>query len=242
MVFDPAVHLHETNEIRLSLEVAGVGSSDWKPAQRLLTLTHAERPTKAARVVGEVSGHKTESGTIVVTFTVSVDSIEGQIGTLNGEYNAQVVVADSKFATQYEATFGRLVVSHTQKDDGSLPSDPPLDAAEVEYAPRPQFEHVMREDVKRPPAMVSLVFAGAVICPLGLLLILVGASGANFKRLGAVFPQALLFHGALACVLLVVVYYWIEMPFLKTLPVLSGVGVGAALFGYFLLNKLIKLD
>jgi len=234
--------LHETSEIRLSLEVGGVGSGDLKPQQRLLTLTHAERPAKAARVVGDVKGHETKAGTLVVTFTVTVDSIEGQIGTLNGEYDAQVVVADSRFATQYEATFGRVVVSHTQNDDGSLPSDPPLDAAEIEYAPRPEFEHIMREDVKRPPAMVSMVFAGAVICPLGLLLLLVAASGANLKRLGSVFPQALVFHAALAAVLAVVVYYWVELPFLKTLPVLSGVGVGAALSGYFLLNKLIKLD
>ena len=110
-------------------------SQSLKPQQRLLTLTHVERKTRAARVVGDVSYALVgNEGDLKVSFSITADAIAKQIGTLGGDYDVEVVVADARFKESYRKGFGRVTVSHAEEDDGKLSADPPLDARERRYA------------------------------------------------------------------------------------------------------------
>ena len=79
-----------------------------------------------------------------------------------------------------------------------------------------------------------------MFCPLVLLVPVAASAGANLKKLPSVFLSAVLFHGAVAATLGVIVYYWLSLPFLKTLPILSGLSAFAALAGFHLLRGLCK--
>ena len=222
---------HKTHFILTDLQ-------DFKPQQRLLTLSHAERKTRAAKFVGDV--RSAGEGSLRVEFRVTAEAVEKQVGTLNGEYSAEVIVADSAFEESYRTSFGKIVVSHAHQEDGSLSVDPEPSARESAYELRKEFEHVMRPADKRAPSAISLVFAGAMFCPLVLLVPVAASAGANLKKLPSVFLSAVLFHGAVAATLGVIVYYWLSLPFLKTLPILSGLSAFAALAGFHLLRGLCK--
>jgi len=241
--FETALHLTDESEIVVSLDLVLGGdlssAKDFKPEQRLLTLTHSARKTKVARIVGDVKSHETEAGTFSIKFTVTSENLELQTGTMSGDYDAEVVVADTRFESSFKQKFGSIFVTHAQKSDGSIPSDPPLDAREFEYAPKPEFDHVMRQPEKRPPAFLSLVFTGATLCPLGLLLLVLLSSGANLKGMDSVF-SALIFHSSIAVVLGIIFLYWLKMPLLKTLPILSTASAFAALSGYRHLKGIAK--
>ena len=56
---------------------------------------------------------------------------DAKTGTMSGDYDAEVVVADTRFESSFKQKFGSIFVTHAQKSDGSIPSDPPLDAREV---------------------------------------------------------------------------------------------------------------
>ena len=90
-----------------------------KPQQRLLTLTLGERKTRAARVVGDVSYALVgNEGDLKVSFSITAVAIAKQIGTLGGDYDVEVVVADARFKESYRKAFGRVAVSHAEEDDG----------------------------------------------------------------------------------------------------------------------------
>ncbi|QDZ19050.1 subunit 2 of dolichyl-diphosphooligosaccharide--protein glycosyltransferase [Chloropicon primus] len=233
-------HLHDDNEIAVEFSMSVDKPSDFKPQQRVLTLTHSERRTQAARFVGDVTS--SGKGSLKVTFQVTADAVEKQLGTLNGEYEAEVVVADASFKNSYKFGFGKVLVSHAHQADGSLSSDPELYPRETKYAPKEEFEHIMREADKRPPSMISLVFAGAMFCPLVLLMLVVQQSGANLKKLPSVFFQAVLFHSGIAATLGLIVYYWLSLPFLQTVPILLGLSAFAGLTGFHLLRGLCKVS
>lgn len=233
-----AAHLHDSNELVVTLSVLVDKPRDFKPQQRLLTLSHAERKTRAAKFVGDV--RSAGEGSLRVEFRVTAEAIEKQVGTLNGEYSAEVIVADSAFEESYRTSFGKIVVSHAHQEDGSLSVDPEPSARESAYELRKEFEHVMRPADKRAPSAISLVFAGAMFCPLVLLVPVAASAGANLKKLPSVFLSAVLFHAAVAATLGVIVYYWLSLPFLKTLPILSGLSAFAALAGFHLLRGLCK--
>ena len=272
-------------------------SQSLKPQQRLLTLTHAERKTRAARVVGDVSYALVgNEGDLKVSFSITADAIAKQIGTLGGDYDVEVVVADARFKESYRKAFWRVTVSHAEEDNGKLSADPPLDARERRYAPKKevspsarsphqslppslppslslaleggrvrlgfgfslrcadkevslshcldwfQFTHVMREGDKRPAEFWSVIFAAGSFFPLLLCLLASRSFGANLKGLGPVFVRALVFHVSLAGVLGFIACYWISLPFLQTLPILSGLGAVAALAGFSLLSKKVRVD
>ena len=75
-------------------------------------------------------------GGLKVSFELTAGAVKKQIGTLGGEFDAEVVVADASFKESYKFGFGKVLVTHAHKADGSLSSDPELDAREKKYAPR----------------------------------------------------------------------------------------------------------
>lgn len=194
VVLEVPIYVHENNDLHFKLDLElGQAEKDFKPAQRLLSLTHSERKTKVARVAGDFSDG-------MVTFVVNCDKIKKEIGTLNGQYEAEVVVADKSFKTSFRKKFGPILVSHAQNADGSLASDPPLSAKEVAYQPLEEIEHLMRQPDSRPNAMVSLVFALCIVTsPLVLI------KYVDFGRLGsATFFTHVLLGGMLA----LITAYW----------------------------------
>lgn len=209
------LHVHESNELHIALDLA-LDDAKMKPQQRLLTLTHSERKGKVARVSGDITS--AGSGAMVVTFVVTSDKLQKQIGTLGGAYDAEVVIADSRFKKSYKANFGSITVSHAQKADGSLASDPPLGPAEVAYAPKEEFEHIMRDPDSRPPAVVSLAFALVAMGPLLLLPMGLLGTGANLKKMS---PKSGLFHLVVGATLGLIAVYWLSLKLQTALPLIA---------------------
>ena len=82
-----------------------------------------------------------------MSFSITADAIAKQIGTLGGDYDVEVVVADARFKESYRKAFGRVTVSHAEEDDGKLSADPPLDARERRYAPKKEVSPSARSPI-----------------------------------------------------------------------------------------------
>lgn len=108
--------------------------------------------------------------------------------------------------------------------------------------PPPAPQHTpQRAPEKRPPAVVSLAFAGAVFLPLAALFLWLAATGAlafpNFPS-GAASLYALVFHGAIAALLVLYWLFWTTLNLATTLPLALGLGVVIAGSGYLALSAL----
>ena len=131
------------------------------------------------------------------------------MGTLGGDFDAELVIADASMANPWKNDLGKISVQHTPKQNGDAAADPPLLYHEVSLcpslycrayrkilterlfvhlllqipeSPRPDFGHIMREPEKRPPRITSMAFTMATFCPLGLLILRLSSLGVNFKR------------------------------------------------------------
>ena len=98
-----------------------------------------------------------------------------------------------------------------------------------------------RSPDKRPPAVVSLAFTGAVLAPLALLVLwLLATGGLSMAGLpsGAGTLYALLFHGGIAAQLALYWLFWTKLNLAQTLPAAGVIGLFTAASGYKALSAL----
>jgi len=232
--FEEAVALTHTSELTVEVEVQ---PKEFVAAQKLFVLTHSERgKLSAAKFAGSQKEGK-------IVFKVTSAEIKQQVGTLGGDFDAELVIADASMAKPWKHDLGKISVQHTPKQNGDAAADPPLLYHEIPESPRPDFGHIMREPEKRPPRITSMAFTMATFCPLGLLILRLSSLGVNFKRMtGGIFVDAVLFHSSVASILGLLVYYWLALPLLKMLPIFGALSAAASLFGFRLLSGLANKD
>merc|ERR1711881_70316 len=79
------------------------------------------------------------------------------------------------------------------------------------FQPRKLISHIFREADGRPPQTVSYLFTGLTLAPFLLLLILWMSFGVNFQRFRVTELSALVFHSSLGGILVLFVYYWLQL-------------------------------
>lgn len=85
---------------------------------------------------------------------------------VSGQYALRLILGDASVANPIDWHFADITVSVPEE-----PSQPVKKSQQIVYTKLPEIVHQFREQEKRPPAVVSDVFA--VICALPALLLLI---------------------------------------------------------------------
>jgi len=117
--------------------------------------------------------------------------------------------------------------------------DPSVPVAGVEkplrYGKQPEIHHIFRADPKSPPKIITLVFTGAVIAALPLLLGGWLSLGANLNHLSRALGSSpvshALFFGSIVALEGIFFLYYTRWNLFQTLPAAAAVGSIAFLSG-----------
>eukprot|EP00735_Rhodelphis_limneticus_P012176 TRINITY_DN537_c0_g1::TRINITY_DN537_c0_g1_i1::g.10409::m.10409 TRINITY_DN537_c0_g1::TRINITY_DN537_c0_g1_i1::g.10409 ORF type:complete len:392 (-),score=116.07,sp/Q5N7W3/RPN2_ORYSJ/32.45/3e-20,Ribophorin_II/PF05817.9/1.1e-43,DUF4131/PF13567.1/4.1,DUF4131/PF13567.1/1.3e+03,DUF4131/PF13567.1/9.3e+03 TRINITY_DN537_c0_g1_i1:387-1517(-) len=152
----------------------------------------------------------------------------GLLDGLNGEYKLEVIVGDALIDNSATWSLGQVSVSGVTTEKTIRKS-----GFEATNGPLPLIEHQFRVPEKRAPSTISLAFTLASLAPLALLPILWGLSGANLKLFptGAVSVPALIFHGAIAAIVVVYAGFFLFLNLFQTLALLVPVLAALLVFG-----------
>jgi len=152
----------------------------------------------------------------------------------SGDYEIELVVADSFVQNPFRWSFGKLKIT--------FPSPPAHYNSQDEcpYQNLPEISHHFRQPEKRPSEAISLGFTGLSLSPILILLLGLLRVGANLKR----FPSglnglyALGFEGGIISILLLFTLYWLHLNMFTTLGLLSVLALPTIFFGQKALSAL----
>ncbi|GIL79386.1 hypothetical protein Vretifemale_8742 [Volvox reticuliferus] len=182
---------------------------------------------------------KFKSGSYALS--INAAAVEKQIGKLPGEYEVTLLIGDPS-AKGIDYVLGTVELRFSA---ASTALEPAAVVRTAFFQPinnvKPEIHHIFRAPEKRPPAVVSYVFAGLAFLPLiAVLLYVPTIAGVNFKGLTAAPLYSLLFHGGLCSMLLLYVVFWLRLNLAQTLPLAGIWGLFVAGSGYLLLSSLSK--
>ncbi|GFR49110.1 hypothetical protein Agub_g10906 [Astrephomene gubernaculifera] len=226
---NPQVPASASLEVSLAVKKSGEA---FKPQQVMLML-RSKSLGLAAYAVGKLKGGAYQ-------LSINAAAVEKQIGKLPGEYDVVLLVGDPSVPKGIEYGLGTAELMFSAASTASEP------AAVVRTADfqsvnniKPEIHHIFRAPEKRPPVVVSYVFAGLALLPLVVVLLYVpAATGVNFKAFSAAPLASLLFHGGLAAMLVLYLVFWLRLNLVQTLPLAGALGLFVAVSGYLLLSAL----
>ncbi|CAB3408054.1 unnamed protein product [Caenorhabditis bovis] len=136
---------------------------------------------------------------------------------LTGSFKASLIVGGKTVKNPINWTFADLELA--------LPSNPPIvpKSQKISYDVLPEIVHQFRQPEKRPPAVISDAFTIICLLPLAFLLAVWFKIGINFDNAPA-SPWVIIFHGGLAGILALYLYFWIKIDMFETLKYLSVLG------------------
>ncbi|KAF2437097.1 hypothetical protein EJ08DRAFT_13106 [Tothia fuscella] len=155
--------------------------------------------------------------------------IPSQLLSSSKPLKASIVIGSFGTSTPYKSDAFSLSIS----------SDPnaPIPKAETQlrYQKQPEIHHIFRSDPKSPPKIITLVFGGAVVACLPVLLGIWASLGANAKALPHALSEAPLSHGLYFGSILamegVFFLYYTSWNLFQILPVAAGVSLVIFLSG-----------
>jgi len=200
---------------RLDLSVSG----DLVPSQVFLQLSKGE---KSASFIPQVSGSQ-------YTFKVNLGStefLESVYGS--GDYSIRVIIGDAVFSTATIWKVGQITLSLNSNETQSDP-----------FAIPPEIDHKFQPSEEHSANIFSLLFTGLVLIPLLFLLVGLLRTGFTFDIPSSPteYLFTFLFQGALACILLLNLAYWLYLNIFQALALLSLL----ALVTIFVGNRALKL-
>ncbi|EFJ50162.1 hypothetical protein VOLCADRAFT_103997 [Volvox carteri f. nagariensis] len=209
------------------------GGEPFKPQQVMLMLK-SKSLGLAAYAVG-----KFKSGSYVLS--INAAAVEKQIGKLPGEYDITLLVGDPS-AKGVEYLLGTAELRFSAASTAAQPATVVRTAF---FQPvnniKPEIHHIFRAPEKRPPALVSYVFAGLAFVPLAAVLVYVPTiPGVNLKGWTTAPLYSVLFHGGLGGMLLLYMMFWLRLNLAQTLPMAGIWGLFVAGSGFLLLSSLSK--
>lgn len=203
-------------------------------AQQLMVALISKSTSAAGYVIPK--SKKGGSYSAVLNFA----ALEKQIGRLTGEYEVVVLVGSPSVATGLRWSLATVVFDSKAE---VKPVQKSL-ANQRHVFVKPEIHHIFRAPDKRAPSTISLAFTGAAFAPLAVLLISLGVVGANFKgypREASGAFSNLLFHCSIGSMLALFLLFWLQLNLAQTLPLVAGLGVVIAFFGYQALSALADL-
>ncbi|KAL8689340.1 MAG: hypothetical protein Q9218_004971 [Villophora microphyllina] len=121
------------------------------------------------------------------------------------------------------------------KIESDSSSPPPTAEKPLRYGKLPEIHHIFKADPRSPPKIITLIFAGAVIAALPVLLFVWLSLGANLNHSSKAFqssplPHAIFYISVLAMEGIFFKYYT-SWNLFQTLPAAAGVGLVIFLSG-----------
>ncbi|KAF7492317.1 Dolichyl-diphosphooligosaccharide--protein glycosyltransferase subunit 2 [Sarcoptes scabiei] len=158
-----------------------------------------------------------------------------EFNDLSGIYQVDLIVGDALLMEPLKWTIGKIPMKL-----GSI-STSLEDVAVVakEYQPKPEINHIFREQEKRPHALVSNFFTFLVLVPLITLFIAWVKIGVNLSNYRFNL-SSILFHSSLAAIFLLYGCFFVSLNMFQTIKYLTGLSVIVYLSGHSLLSNLIR--
>ncbi|KAL3162543.1 proteasome regulatory particle base subunit [Trebouxia sp. C0010 RCD-2024] len=226
--------LDPSQTLKVSLAMSAKhGSKSVVPQQRMLRLTSLSN--KAAAAYFNLKPSKLKDNTYSVSITST--SLHKQAGSQDGAYSMDVLIGDNALDVPVIWPLGTVAVSHHSSDEPQTG----LAATEALFRPKPEIVHIGRAPGKRPLSVVSMLFTGLALAPLGLLYLMLSSVGANLKGFpkgGASRLAAIAFHGGILSILGLYTLFWLKLNLIQTLPWLLVLGVFTTVAGYNALSRL----
>ncbi|CAF4562476.1 unnamed protein product [Rotaria sp. Silwood1] len=164
---------------------------------------------------------------VEVDLTTNANDFRHQSDT----YELVLILGDSLLQNAYEWTFNNNV--HLSFHEDSLPDK---DHKSL-YLPRQEIIHQFREDEKRPPNIVSLVFSALTVLPLLILFILWLKLGFNLSGL-PLGLSPLGFHISHGAAFALMFFYWKYLNMFQTIRYLALISIPLFVFGHRVLSTL----
>ncbi|XP_023745534.1 dolichyl-diphosphooligosaccharide--protein glycosyltransferase subunit 2 [Lactuca sativa] len=229
---DVAVSANHLQKLHLSFLLKTPLGKSFKPHQALLKLRH-ETGVEHIFVVGN-SGKRFE---MTLDFLGLVDKFY----YLSGQYNIELSVGDAVMENSFSQGLGYIELDLPKAPEKSTQPPPQPANPYLRYGPKAEINHIFRVPEKRPPQQLSFTFLALVFVPFLAFLIGLLRLGVNLKN----FPTsavpatfAILFHGGIAAVLLLYVFFWWKLDLFTTLKALGVLGIFLMFVGHSTLSHL----
>lgn len=200
----------------------------WKGlSQVFLHLTHVESGLEAS-FAGKYDG-PTKEYVFVLTTASAKDRLHGK----SGVFKAQVVAGDVAASKPLAWDVGSLTIKFPEGSETAESS--------AGLEPLPVIEHLFREPESRPPAIISLVFAGATIgVPWIALMAGLRIAGANLRNmpLGAGFLPAVAFQVGVGAICFMYLLFWLRVNMFTTLNYVIVLAIGTMIAGWMTLSNI----
>lgn len=160
-------------------------------------------------------------------FEMDVGARSADFNYQNGLYSLELLVGDALISNSFSW--------HVADVNIKFGADSPSETANTSRKPRPEIIHQFRVPEKRPPRLVSDLFTGLCIAPLGLLFILWAKLRTNVSN----FPfslSAVGFHLGFGAILALFFIFWLKLNMFETLRFL----IPLALLTFFCGNRLLR--
>ncbi|KAJ7972635.1 dolichyl-diphosphooligosaccharide--protein glycosyltransferase subunit 2-like [Quillaja saponaria] len=219
-------------KLRLSFQLTSPLGHAFKPHQAFLKLRH-ESKVEHVFVVGN-AGKKFE---IVLDFLGLVE----KFFYLSGRYDIQLTVGDAIMENSFVRHVGHVELDLPEAPEkAARPPPQPVDPYS-KYGPKKEITHIFRSPEKRPAKELSLSFLSLTFLPfIGLLvgLLHLGVNLKNFPTSAVPATYAILFHVAIAAVLLLYALFWLKLDLFTTLKTLGLLGAFLMFVGHRILSHL----
>nr|XP_043620547.1 dolichyl-diphosphooligosaccharide--protein glycosyltransferase subunit 2 isoform X2 [Erigeron canadensis] len=229
---DVSLSANHLQKLRLSFVLTTPFGKAFKPHQAFLKLRH-ETGAEHIFVVGN-SGNQFE---ITLDFLGLVE----KFFYLSGQYAIELTVGDAAMENSFLQPLGSIELDMPTAPEKT--TQPPALAVSpyLRYGPKAEISHIFRVPEKRPSQEVSFGFLGLVFVPFLAFLVGLLRLGVNLKN----FPTsavpatfAILFHGGIAAVLLLYVFFWLKLDLFTTLKTLGLLGIFLMFVGHNTLSHL----
>ncbi|KAL0592463.1 hypothetical protein ABG067_000027 [Albugo candida] len=212
-----------------------------RPQQAVLHFKHKKLNTDAHFAL---ESSETEPETLTLSLQFSALSKTFQYNS--GDYNVRLIIGDVSFKEPIIWDLGTLKVLVATAVPAASPrlyAKPLLHESDTTFKALPEIRHMMRPQERRPPVVVSLLFAGAVLLPLiGFAGFVVGLR-LNAQKLfkSHIFGYGVVFLTSLTVILGLYALFWVRLTLFQLLGYLSFVGGVFMISGHATLKRLAEL-
>ncbi|KAI3772982.1 hypothetical protein L6452_04178 [Arctium lappa] len=229
---DLTLSANHLQKLHLSFMLTTPLGKPFKPHQALLKLRH-ETGVEHIFVVGS-SGKQFE---IALDFLGLVE----KFFYLSGQYDIELTVGDAVMENSFLQPLGYVELDLPKVPEKATRPPPQAVSPYLRYGPKAEITHIFRVPEKRPPQEVSFAFLGLVFVPFLAFLVGLLRLGVNLKN----FPTstvpatfAILFHGGIAAVLVLYVFFWLKLDLFTTLKALGLIGIFLMFVGHSTLSHI----
>jgi hypothetical protein len=172
-------------------------------------------------------------GLYLATIEIS-KSEQSMFSSVSGKWEVTILIADITMPEPISKSAGKIKLI-LSGDDETAENEKSSD-----FKPKKIISHMFPEPDSRPPATVSMLFTALTLAPLGVLIVLWGLIGFNFKAFN-LNVWSVLFHLAIGAVMALYVSYWVgKFNMFFTVRYLAIIGIVLMISGNKHLNALAK--